>query len=236
MKYLGDGMYRYEKKFLINNIQMELLKNNLSAALYLDKNIKNDDGSYFIRSVYFDDYKDTSYNQVIDGISKREKYRIRYYDYDPSYITLEKKSKVNNLGKKDKDTLTREMTEKIIKGEEVITDKTVVNELQRVMKSRFYRPVIIIDYNRRAFTYPINDVRITIDYNISCSYETDKFFDKDINSIPLLEKNTAILEVKYNDFLPDVIKRVINIKNMEVTSFSKYSTGRDMLQKIERRV
>ena len=128
------------------------------------------------------------------------------------------------------------MTEKIIKGEEVITDKTVVNELQRVMKSRFYRPVIIIDYNRRAFTYPINDVRITIDYNISCSYETDKFFDKDINSIPLLEKNTAILEVKYNDFLPDVIKRVINIKNMEVTSFSKYSTGRDMLQKIERRV
>ncbi len=229
-------MYRYEKKFLINNIQMELLKNNLSAALYLDKNIKNDDGSYFIRSVYFDDYKDTSYNQVIEGISKREKYRIRYYDYDSSYITLEKKSKVNNLGKKDKDVLTQEMTEKIIKGEEVITDKTVVNELQRVMKSRFYKPVVIIDYKRRAFTYPINDVRITIDYNISCSYEIDKFFDKDINSIPLLEKNTAILEVKYNDFLPDVIKRIINIKNMEVTSFSKYSTGRDMLQKIERRV
>ena len=229
-------MYRYEKKYIINNLQMEILKNNLSATLYKDSNIKNNDGSYFIRSMYFDDYKDTSYNQVIDGISKREKYRIRYYDLDPSYITLEKKSKVNNLGKKDKDKLTKEEVENFIKGIENVGDKPVVNELERVIKTRFYKPVIIIDYQRRAFTYPINDVRITLDYNISCSYQIEKFFDNDINSIPLMEKNTAILEVKYNDFLPDVIKQIINIKNLEVTSFSKYSLGRDMLQKIERRV
>lgn len=229
-------MYRYEKKYIINNLQMEILKNNLSATLYKDSNIKNNDGSYFIRSMYFDDYKDTSYNQVIDGISKREKYRIRYYDLDSSYITLEKKSKVNNLGKKDKDKLTKEEVEKFIKGIENVGDKPVVNELERVIKTRFYKPVIIIDYQRRAFTYPINDVRITLDYNISCSYQIEKFFDNDINSIPLMEKNTAILEVKYNDFLPDVIKQIINIKNLEVTSFSKYSLGRDMLQKIERRV
>ena len=229
-------MYRYEKKFLINNIQMELLKNNLSAALYLDSNIKGEDGSYFIRSMYFDDYKDTSYFQVIDGISKREKYRIRYYNYDSSYITLEKKSKVNNLGKKDKDLLTKDMVMKFVKNEEIETDMKVVTELQNKMKTNFYKPVIIIDYLRKAFTYPINDVRITLDYNISCSYEIDKFFEEDINSIPLLDKNTAILEVKYNDFLPDVIKQVINIKNLEVTSFSKYSVGRSMLEKIERRV
>ena len=100
---------------------MEILKNNLSAALYLDSNIKNLDGSYFIRSLYFDDYKDTSYFQVLDGISKREKYRIRYYDLDPSYITLEKKSKQNNLGKKDKDKLTKEMVLKFINNEEIDT-------------------------------------------------------------------------------------------------------------------
>ena len=229
-------MYRYEKKFLINNIQMEILKNNLSAALYLDSNIKSDDGSYFIRSLYFDDYKDTSYYQVIDGISKREKYRIRYYNYDPSYITLEKKSKVNNLGKKDKDKLTKEMVMKFINKEEIETDKPVITELQSKMKTDLYKPVVIIDYLRRAFTYPINDVRITLDYNISCSYEISKFFEKDINSIPLLDKNMAILEVKYNDFLPDIVKRLINVENLEITSFSKYSTGRNMLEKIERRV
>lgn len=229
-------MYRYEKKFLINNIQREILRNTLSAVLYLDSNIKNPDGSYFIRSLYFDDYKDTSYNQVLDGISKREKYRIRYYDLDPSYITLEKKSKENNLGKKDKDKLSSEMVVKLITNEEIETKKPVVSELQAKMKADLYKPAIIIDYERRAFTYPINDVRITIDYNISCSYDVSNFFERDVNSIPLLDKNMSILEVKYNDFLPDIIKQLINIKNLEITSFSKYATGREMLEKIERRI
>ena len=229
-------MYRYEKKFLITNMQMEILRNTLSAALYLDSNIKNPDGSYFIRSLYFDDYKNTSYYQVLDGLSKREKYRIRYYDLDPSYITLEKKSKQNNLGKKDKDKLTKEMVLKFINNEEIESNRPVVTELQGKIKTALYKPAVIIDYERRAFTHPVNDVRITLDYNISCSYEFSKFFDKNINSIPLLEKNTAILEVKYNDFLPDFIKNVINMKNLEITSFSKYSTGRDMLEKIERRI
>ena len=229
-------MYRYEKKYVITNLQMEILRNTLSAALYLDSNIKNPDGSYFIRSLYFDDYKNTSYHQVLDGLSKREKYRIRYYDLDPSYITLEKKSKRNNLGKKDKDRLTKDMVMKFINNEEIESNRPVVTELQGKIKTSFYKSVVIIDYERRAFTYPVNDVRITLDYNISCSYEFSKFFDKNINSIPLLEKNTAILEVKYNDFLPDFIKNLINMKNLEITSFSKYSTGRDMLEKIERRI
>ena len=229
-------MYRYEKKYIITNLQMEILRNTLSAALYLDSNIKNPDGSYFIRSLYFDDYKNTSYHQVLDGLSKREKYRIRYYDLDPSYITLEKKSKQNNLGKKDKDKLTKEIVLKFINNEEVESNKPVITELQGKIKTDLYKPVVIIDYERRAFTYPVNDVRITLDYNISCSYEFSKFFDRNINSIPLLEKNTAILEVKYNDFLPDFIKNIINIKNLEITSFSKYSTGRAMLEKIERRI
>lgn len=229
-------MYRHEQKYLINNIQMEILKNNLSAALYIDSNIKNSDGSYFIRSLYFDDYKDTSYFQVLDGISRREKYRIRYYNLDPSYITLEKKFKENNLGKKDKDLLTKEMVMKFINGEEIETNMPVITELQSKIKTDFYKPVIIIDYERRAFTYPVNDVRITLDYNISCSYEISKFFEKNINSIPLLDKNTAILEVKYNEYLPDIIKQIINIKNLEITSFSKYGNGREMLEKIERRI
>ena len=96
--------------------------------------------------------------------------------------------------------------------------------------------VIIIDYLRIAYVYPLNDVRITIDYNISCSYEIDKFFEKRINSIPIIEKDMAILEVKYNDFLPDIIKLILKEKDMEVISFSKYSNGRLMLEKIERSV
>lgn len=229
-------MYRYEQKYLINNLQAEILKNNLSAIMNLDSNVKKSDGTYFIRSLYFDNYKNTSYFQVLNGISKREKYRIRYYDFDKSYITLEKKSKINNLGKKDKDVITPEIVNNFINGIKFENDKKVVRELLQNISSERYMPVIIIDYLRLAFVYPLNDVRITIDYNISCSYEINKFFEKNINSIPLLEKNMAILEVKYNDFLPDIIKLVLNEKNLNITSFSKYSNGRNMLEKIERSV
>lgn len=229
-------MYRYEKKYLINNYQIEMLKNNLSATLRLDSNVKTEDGSYFIRSLYFDDYNDTSYFQVLNGISKREKYRIRYYDYDSSYISLEKKSKINNLGKKEKSLLTKETTNFLINNIKFDSNEKLINELQHKISTNLYKPVVIIDYLRIAFVYPINDVRITIDYNISCSYEFEKFFEKDLNSIPLLEKDMAILEVKYNDFLPDFIKLVINEKNLELTSFSKYGNGRSMLEKIERSV
>ena len=199
-------------------------------------NIKNEDGSYLIRSLYFDDYKNTSYFQVLDGINKREKYRIRYYDYDSSYICLEKKSKINNLGKKDKGNLTKQDTIKLINGVKFESANNIINEFQCKMDFCLYKPVVIIDYLRIAFVYPLNDVRITIDYNISCSYEFDKFFDKNINSIPLLEKNRAILEVKYNNFLPQIIKYALNEKNLEITSFSKYSIGRIVLEKIERSV
>ena len=125
---------------------------------------------------------------------------------------------------------------KFINNEEIESNRMLVTELEGKIKTNLYKPAVIIDYERRAFTYPVNDVRITLDYNISCSYEFPKFFEKNINSIPLLEKNTAILEVKYNDFLPDFIKNIINIKNLEITSFSKYATGRAMLEKIERRI
>ena len=169
-------------------------------------------------------------------MSGRKKYRIRYYDYDPSYITLEKKFKINNLGKKKKDLINKKIVNDFINNKEIKTTLPLVNELSRGIKLSIYKPVVIIDYMRLAYTYPINDVRITIDYNISCSYEFTKFFSKDTNSIPLLEKDTAILEVKYNNYLPKVIKMLIREASLERTSFSKYSTGREMLEKIERSV
>lgn len=225
-------MYRYEKKYLINKIQIEILKNNLSAIMQNDQNIKDEYG-YFIRSIYFDDYKNTNYFQVLDGYNERQKYRIRYYDYDTNYIFLEKKSKMNSLGIKKKGVLTKSRANKLINSTKFKIDDELINELQYKMECNLYKPIIIIDYLRIAYVYPLNDIRITIDYNISCSNEIDKFFDKDINSIPILEKDKAILEVKYNDFLPNIIKYALNERSLEEISFSKYANGRAMLEEIE---
>ncbi len=224
-------MYRHELKYLINNYQIEILKMNLKGIMSLDSNYLN--GEYFIRSLYFDDYHFTSFNEVINGISKRSKYRIRYYNYDPNYIKLEKKAKVNNLGKKTSAFLTKEQVIALIKNQTLLTDEPLINELKSKIQTKLLKGVVIVDYQRIAFVEKTLNVRITIDYNISCCYNIEAFFKQQTNNIPLLDKNMAIVEVKYDAFLPDYIKQAINIKDLELTSFSKYANAIAVLDKVK---
>ena len=225
-------MYRSEIKFIINKYQMEIIKNNINGVMQRDIN-SSGDGSYFIRSLYFDDFNDTSYKQVLDGISKREKYRIRYYNYDSSFIRFENKIKRNNMNKKDTAKINKEEVINIIKNEDFSGENELLKLFKTKVKTKLYKPKVIIDYNRDAYIYRAGNVRVTFDYNLTCSYETDKFFEKNINCIPILEKNQIILEVKYDEFLPNYIRQLLNIDNIEMTSFSKYANGRTILEQIK---
>lgn len=224
-------MFRSELKFIINKYQMQLLKHNLDCIMERDSN-SSSDGSYFIRSLYFDDYKDTAYNQVLEGISERQKYRIRYYNYDSSFIRLENKYKKNNFNRKTSTKVNKEEVISFINNEEFITENDMLNSFKTKIKTNFYKPVVIIDYNRDAYIYKAGNVRITFDYNLTCSYDIDNFFEKDIDSIPLLDKDQVILEVKFDEFLPSFIRQILNVDDIEITSFSKYANGRTMLKKV----
>ncbi len=227
MEIENKKKFRHELKYNINTYQFEELKSRLSSLLKVDKNTM-EDGTYFIRSLYFDDYQNTSYYQVLNGVSKREKYRIRYYNYDESYICIEKKFKINNMTNKVSCKVTKEQVLDLIAGKlEVSKDNhKLLNEF--IIKTKFYgyKPVIIIDYNRIPYTYPAGNVRVTLDYNISMSYDTSDFFKKDCKSIPINEKGMNILEVKYDEFLPNYISWLLNINTLEQTSYSKYLNGR----------
>ena len=231
---LNKQKYRNELKYYINNLQFEEIKKRLSFLLSTDKNSK-EDGSYFIRSVYLDDYQDTSYYQVLNGISKREKYRIRYYNYDFSYICLEKKDKINNMTNKTSCIVTKEQVEDLLSGKLNISKENhkLLNEF--ILKTKFYgyKPTVIIDYDRIPYIYKAGNVRITLDYNISMDYNTNNFFKKESSSIPIIEKNTKILEVKYDEILPNYIAWLININTLERTAYSKYLNGRIMKKQIE---
>ncbi len=231
---IKKGKYRHELKYMITDLQFEELKTRLSSMLDVDKNAKKNGGKYFIRSMYFDDYLNTSYYQVLNGVSKREKYRIRYYNYDENYISLEKKFKINNMTNKTSCKVTRKQVEDLIAGKlDVSKDNhKVLNEF--IIKTKFYgyRPVIIIDYDRIPYTYVAGNVRITLDHNISMNYNASDFFKKDSTSIPLLEKGRNILEVKYDDFLPNYLAWLVNINVLEQTSFSKYLNGRIMQNRL----
>lgn len=221
-------MFRYEKKYIVNDLQIEQLKHRLAPIMKLDS-ILGQRKYYSIRSLYFDDYKDTCLNQVINGFSERYKYRIRFYNFNEEYIVLEKKYKINNMTKKSSCEINKQIVEDIINNRNINVSKDnpkLLNELYIMIKTRGFKPKIIIDYDRIPYVYNAGYVRVTIDYNLSCSYDVNKFFSKDILRIPLMENGNSILEVKYTDFIPDFVRFCLQVDGLYRTSYSKYGNGR----------
>ena len=170
---------------------------------------------------------------IINGISEREKYRIRFYNLDDSYICLEKKQKVNNMTNKQSCRITKEQLLDILKGENLVIKKEnhkLLNEFYLKILTKNYKPACIIDYDRVPYTYVAGNVRLTLDYNMSVSYDFKDVFSDKLNKIPFVENNMALLEVKFNDFIPDYIRWSLQLNNLNRISYSKYALGRLMLK------
>ena len=231
---LEKNRYRFEYKYLLTKCQKELLKVKNGDLLGIDKNAV-EHGGYNIRSIYLDDYKNTSLKQVINGISDREKYRIRFYNCDSSYIALEKKKKTNNMTIKTSCRITKEQLENIIHNEDLVISKEnpkLLNELYLKMKTQRYKPVCIVEYDRIPYIYNSGNVRITLDYNISVSYDFENAFSQNLAVIPIMNRDRALLEVKFNDFIPDFIRWRLQLNTLSRTSYSKYAKGRLMLNSV----
>ena len=229
-----QNRYRFEYKYLLTKCQKELLKVKIGDLLGIDKNAV-EHGGYNIRSIYLDNYKNTSLNQVINGISDREKYRIRFYNCDSSYIALEKKKKTNNMTIKTSCKITKEQLENIINNKELVIsteNPELLNELYLKMKTQRYKPVCIIEYDRIPYIHNAGNVRITLDYNISVSYDFQNAFSENLAVLPIMNRDKALLEVKFNDFIPDFIRWRLQLNTLSRTSYSKYAKGRLMLNSV----
>lgn len=214
--------YRHEWKHNINYSDMIALRQSLQVIASPDKNAI--DGRYHIRSIYFDNLYDTALREKIDGVNKREKFRIRLYNNDTSYITLEKKSKINGLCSKQINRLTLEEAKLIQAGEYEWmrkSDKPLVTEVFSKMQSQGIKPKTIVDYDREPYIYGPGNVRVTFDYNIRTGLMETDFLNPDCITIPAGDP-VIILEVKWDEFLPDVIKNAIQLKGRQVSAFSKY--------------
>ena len=191
------------------------------------------EGKYLIHSLYFDDYKDTSVLTTNSGLSKRYKWRIRYYGDDLSYIVLEKKEKLESRCFKKSCKLTIDEYNSIVSDNicDIVydTDKELIKELAADMLLHNYKPKIIIDYERIAYVEPITNVRVTIDMKISASYELESFLDGDYQLFYILPSGTNLLEVKFDYILPSHIRNIIESYNYKQTSFSKYLYGRKII-------
>lgn len=217
--------FRHEWKHEISYADMLVLRSRLRAVMTPDVHGKN--GRYMIRSLYFDNSADKALREKLDGVNCREKFRIRYYDGDPSVIHLEKKSKRGGLGNKQSVDLTAEEAQRIADGQ---TDwmagcgVPLLEELEEKMRLQGLRGKTIVDYTREAFTYAPGNVRVTLDYDIRTGLGGTDFLNPECVTIPA--SDAIILEVKWDAFLPSVIRDIIQLEGRHTAPFSKYAACR----------
>ena len=218
--------YRHEWKHEITLSDRLVLRQRLRAAARPDGHAR--DGRYFTRSLYFDNLADKALREKLDGVDRREKFRIRYYDYDTSLIRLEKKSKRNGLGRKVSAPLTAEEAGALAEGRwdwMPASGRDLVLELYSKMKSQGLRPRTIVDYTREAFVYAPGNVRVTLDYDIRTGLRCTDFLNPDCITVPAGDA-PAILEVKWDAYLPAVIQDAVQLPGRRAGAFSKYAACR----------
>lgn len=218
--------YRHEWKYVISYADRMILRQRLQAVMRLDENAV--DGNYLIRSLYFDTPSDMALKEKLNGVSRREKFRMRYYNQNTECIHLEKKSKLAGLGKKQSVNLTPDEAQKIIDGEiewMLHTEHELLHELYAKMRMQQLRPKTIVDYTREPFVYAPGNVRVTLDYNIRTGIRCTDFLNPDCPMIPA-GVDSVILEVKWDAYLPDVIRSAVQLESRHVTAFSKYAQCR----------
>ncbi len=218
--------YRHEWKHVISRTDMLILRTRLRAVMQPDPHAVG--GTYFIRSLYFDTPGDTALREKLDGVSRREKFRIRYYNLDPSVIHLEKKSKLAGLGSKQSTPLTAGETQQIIDGDiawMLADHRPLVRELYAKMRTRQLRPKTLVDYTREPFIYAPGNVRVTLDYNIRTGLGSTALLNPNCPTIPAGD-SPILLEVKWDAFLPDVVRDAVQLESRQAAAFSKYAQCR----------
>ena len=224
--------FRNEQKYLCTKGDVQILRSRLRGLLSMDSHTPNDAG-YRVRSVYFDDCDDRALDQNLDGVDDRVKFRIRMYNTDTSYIRLEVKRKKAGLTSKEDCLLTREQTEAILSGHctAVTADSPApLRYLYAEMNTHLLRPRAVIEYSRAAMTGAPGNVRITFDTGLGCTADCTRFLEPVIPLRPILPAGQAVLEVKYDAFLPDWIAQTVELGNLRQMTFSKYAYARLLLR------
>lgn len=220
----GKKVFRHEWKYLISYPEAELLQRRLRPFLALDKNAVG--GEYMIRSLYFDDLHESAYREKIMGVDYRQKWRIRIYNCSDSRISLERKTKSGSYIFKESARLTRAEFQKILDG-----DYGFLLKRQENLCGEFYyecmvnlmRPKVIVDYDRTPLVMDAGTVRITFDKGVRAAIGSFDLFDAQLPTLPAIEPDKLVLEVKYTAFLPQMIKTLLPLNGQEFSAFSKYA-------------
>jgi len=220
---------RHEEKYICTERQLVIIENRLRAVMPSDTNQTGKD--YHIRSLYFDTVDDRMYHESLSGVDRRSKYRLRFYNMNTDFFRMERKDSIGQL--KEKHSVTVDAKIALVlrdNGQLHDTDNKLLCELHALQQTEGLHPVITVDYRRTAFTYPVGNVRITLDRDIACTFRTDEFLEKNSLLYPLMSQNRHVLEVKYDNILPGYIRMMIDTGDLQRVSFSKYAYARGLIE------
>ncbi len=221
---------RHELKQVINREDDMILSSRLCHLFGHDEHADRD-GSYRITSLYFDTPDDRALRQKKDGVDRREKFRLRYYGSDTSFIRLEKKIKINGLCAKDSAVLSRKETEKLLAGEYAFmaeSENALLVEFYSKIRTQLLRPKTVVVYDREAFVYSPANVRITLDRDIRTTAGTGcmNFLLCEPALLKTEEKGITVFEIKYDEFLPEIVRAAVQLQNSKTGAYSKYASCR----------
>ena len=217
---------RHEIKHTVSYSDILQLRNRLSKVMKQDSHCGKD-GTYLVRSLYFDNVWDKALREKLDGVNKREKFRIRYYNEDTSFIRLEKKSKINGMCQKESVVITKEMCERILNGDIgflLQSGQPLLTELYAKMRFQLLRPKCVVVYCRECFLHPLGNVRVTLDTKMQKGQNIKEFLNPASILLPL--GKASVLEVKWDEYLPQIVRDAVQLKHRQSTSFSKYAASR----------
>ncbi|MDO4741088.1 MAG: polyphosphate polymerase domain-containing protein [Eubacteriales bacterium] len=219
---------RHEIKFHISPLEAEALSRRLAAVMHRDRHADKRTGEYTIRSLYFDDAWDSAFHDKLDGVMHRDKYRIRIYNTPKSPITIERKRKIGDLIQKDGVRITERLARQLMRGDPTGLEslgRPLLTDVAAQMRTRLLKPAVIVEYDREAFTYPAENVRITIDKRVRSGLSSIELFDPQLRTLEVMDRGTWVLEVKYDNYLPTFLSALIGAP-AERSAISKYTLCR----------
>ena len=218
--------YRHELKYQISLGEAALLSTRLRMTLAQDPHAAKNGGSYFIRSLYFDDPYETAVEEKVAGVEFRDKIRIRIYNLSDSSIKLERKHKNGQFILKQSVRLSREECDALVAGDctfLLYRKEPFAKQMFEEFRTRQLRPKVLVDYDREPFVFPLEDVRITLDRNIRTAMRCTDLFSARAVTYPATEyTDCCILEVKFNQYLPGYVRMLLQLGAAQHTAASKY--------------
>lgn len=218
--------YRHEYKYPLTSGQILVEDAKISAIASMDVHAK-ENGFYNIRSLYFDDYENSCYMANENGVDERAKFRIRIYDHNAQRISLELKEKIRGRTSKRACLISEAQCRQLMKGQipnEIGDAQQVLHKLAYLMAVRLMKPAVIVDYDRVPYVYRPDDanVRVTFDQNITSVSDVSTFLDEKVHGRGVMPVGQALMEVKFDSFLPDEVYRLLQLDGLTASTFSKY--------------